>query len=316
MNLKDLQNYRKMRKYTFIVLIILLFLSACEDTIYIDIPDNGRKLVLYSTLIKGEPVEASVSQSNHVYGNDVFTYPAATVTLYIDGQKTEELNYQGDGVYLGTSIVEPNKTYKIEAVADGLETVSAENSLPTQPNIVSLIHSEDDPQGYSMTLNLVLDDNGNTTDYYYIEMFIESTFSYFDTFLGKDIVETYSSTGELYSDDPIINDNLWALDGLLFNDSHFNGKQYRLLFYSESYMYNDKYKLLVTLTETHTLRINSVSKSYYQYMYSYALFMTVDENPFAEPVQVYTNVSNGFGFVGGLSYHEFTFEKVSTDNYY
>ncbi len=307
-----------MKKHVFIATIILFFLSACEKTIYIDIPDNGRKLVIYSTLIKGEPVEVSVSQSNHVYGGDEFTYPAATVTLYIDGQKTEELSNQGNGIYLGTSIVEPNKTYKIEAIAQGLETASAENHLPTQPDVVSLINNEDNMQEYSMTLDLTLNDNASTIDYYYIEMFVELTFSYYDATLGKDVVELVTPMALLYSDDPIISDKLWALNGLLFNDKPFNGKQYRLLFYGDSYLYynDEKMKALVTATENYTIRVSSVSQSYYQYMYSLALFAEVGESPFAEPVQVYTNVTNGFGFVGGLNYQEFTFENVSTyENY-
>ena len=41
--------------------------------------------------------------------------------------------------------------------------------------------------------------------------------------------------------------------------------------------------------------LRNTSKSYYLYQQSVKLYYWVDEDPFAQPVQIYNNINNGFG---------------------
>ena len=44
---------------------------------------------------------------------------------------------------------------------------------------------------------------------------------------------------------------------------------------------------------------NNISKSYYYYRTSLELYVDAPRNPFAQPVQVFSNINNGFGIFAG-----------------
>jgi hypothetical protein len=48
-------------------------------------------------------------------------------------------------------------------------------------------------------------------------------------------------------------------------------------------------------------KITSCSSQYYRYVNSLELYNESDGNPFAEPVQLYNNISNGYGIFAGAS---------------
>lgn len=49
------------------------------------------------------------------------------------------------------------------------------------------------------------------------------------------------------------------------------------------------------------VQLSNISKEFYDYQKSLSEHNRSDDNPFAEPVQVYTNVKNGFGCVAGYN---------------
>ena len=52
--------------------------------------------------------------------------------------------------------------------------------------------------------------------------------------------------------------------------------------------------------------LHNISKSYYYYRTSLELYQSASGNPFAQPVQVYSNIENGFGVFAGsqISYFD------------
>jgi hypothetical protein len=49
------------------------------------------------------------------------------------------------------------------------------------------------------------------------------------------------------------------------------------------------------------VQLSNISKEFYDYQKSLTEHNRTDDNPFAEPIQVYTNVKNGFGCVAGYN---------------
>jgi len=47
--------------------------------------------------------------------------------------------------------------------------------------------------------------------------------------------------------------------------------------------------------------LSSVSEDYYKYNVTLAKYEQTQGDPFAQPVQVYSNIENGFGIFGGYS---------------
>ena len=90
------------------------------------------------------------------------------------------------------------------------------------------------------------------------------------------------------------------INGLVFfNDQTFNGKEYTIQYDWAAYAslddaINDEVKSSYTLV--------SLTKAYYQYLVSYNSYLQNQDNPFADPVQVYNNIFGGYGiFVGSSS---------------
>ena len=49
------------------------------------------------------------------------------------------------------------------------------------------------------------------------------------------------------------------------------------------------------------IRVDHIDPSYYFYSVSKQKYYQADGNPFAEPVQVYNNIENGFGILSAYS---------------
>jgi hypothetical protein len=92
----------------------------------------------------------------------------------------------------------------------------------------------------------------------------------------------------------------WREQGL-FNDLLFNGQNKSLEIEIPNYNetgneigYQWSYKTLSL-----RLYLHNISKSYYYYRTSLELYQSASGNPFAQPVQVYSNIENGFGVFAG-----------------
>ncbi len=80
-----------------------------------------------------------------------------------------------------------------------------------------------------------------------------------------------------------------------FTDKTLNGKTVTLPFISEFIIWNGArhYKTEVWLTNS--------SKEVFNYQKTRQLQGEVSGDPFAQPVQAFSNMSNGFGIFGGLT---------------
>jgi hypothetical protein len=96
--------------------------------------------------------------------------------------------------------------------------------------------------------------------------------------------------GELELDFLDVNRDVYLDNKLFFSDQFFNGKNFNMSF--------DIIKNSIgRMPDTVLFRVNvqQVDKSYYDYAVSYQKYFSARNNPFTEPVQVYSNVTDGFG---------------------
>ena len=57
------------------------------------------------------------------------------------------------------------------------------------------------------------------------------------------------------------------------------------------------------------IEVRSLSEEYYQYILTTTLQKSITEDPFAEPVQIFSNVENGLGVFGGYNVESFEFNR-------
>jgi hypothetical protein len=163
--------------------------------------------------------------------------------------------------------------------------------------------------------------------------------SSFSSRKGRDtfIIEELSSLLTIQSDNPIVDNPLNRYRSeLLFKDISFNGRDYELKFYMLSERpQNDRVPFLDQFTKpgflgsgtfpdtiftrqgevaylpystfkSHSLSVilRSTTQEYYRYLYTRDLQGAVNNNPFAQPVQVFSNTSNGIGIFAGFNQSE------------
>lgn len=101
-------------------------------------------------------------------------------------------------------------------------------------------------------------------------------------------------------EDPVI-DGVEAFSGTapFFKDVLFDGQAHEIeLSYAEGVVLASRERLL-------RVQVLYVSETYYKHLRSALLHEHTQENPFAEPVNIYSNVENGYGVFAGYSSQTF-----------
>ena len=296
-------------KYTIIILILSLLFISCEKNVNIKIPDEGRKLTLNSFIYEDSLIKVNLTKSKYILDN---TYAFvgienADISIFEDNNLLGKLDEVSNGNYISTFAAKQNKEYKIEVSGGNLPSVISKSIVPEKTKIESssVKHPSKNDNYYNTKFKITFQDNPNTEDYYFIELNKRTRYTYYDEELGEDITVEYFNSEYIYSDDL----NAYQLgynmsEGLLLSDEFINGKLYTFTFTTSSGYFeedltdtpDDKNSL------TYLISLHSISKELFLYYKSYSKYSDSDEMEFfAEPVQVYNNIENGFGIFAGSS---------------
>ena len=90
-------------------------------------------------------------------------------------------------------------------------------------------------------------------------------------------------------------------DALYFNDNLFNNNSKTFdISFRESTLF-DQITNLKTGEKSYRIELYNTSKEVFNYLLSVTKAASSNNNPFSEPVKVYTNITNGLGVFGGMS---------------
>lgn len=275
--------------FRFLFALTLFFIlgisSSCEK--YLDFEGEYKtpKIVINSKITPDSTFKVHISRSLNIVDNgQLSAISNATVTL-LDAYDNaiETLVYDADGFYLGANSPAANQTYKIRVSAPDYTDVSANTFIPNIVTILSVdtssyVNTDGDTL---MKLKIVFSDNGANADYYQIRL------GYGLNFSGQ----FYYNPVTLTSNDVSLGlEQNEFVDFASFTDELFNGSTKTLEI--SCYNYSSYYDFL-------QINIITASKDIYLYDKTLATFSNTNGSFFAEPVQVYTNVKNGFGIFGG-----------------
>jgi hypothetical protein len=199
------------------------------------------------------------------------------------------------------------KTYTLEVSAPGYETI---RSSVTVPSPVSMIEASMrrlpptlSPDLFERRLKVTFVDPPNEQNFYAITAAKQTHHPVWGLSRFLHGVPA-RPTDELLDDRFIFSDN--AIDNfrsdatypIFFDDQFFNGREYTVeLGWSDSEasyeMSPDGHRFAITLW--------SVSEEYYKYRLTLQKQKDQMKDPFAQPVQVYNNIENGFGAFGAYS---------------
>ncbi|MEY2830080.1 MAG: hypothetical protein RIQ33_1938 [Bacteroidota bacterium] len=291
-----------MKNHLFIILFFVTVLSACEKTLDVNLSnkDAQNKLVVNACFEADSLFQIHVSKSSGVFTADAPSILAtAEVELWQNGVMLGLMKHDSAGYYSfnNSTKILPESTYQIKASASGLPSVNAEDKIPQKPEItlVSLdtilgkieftLADKLETNYYIFYLSAI--DKNNGTIY---PINFETTSS---ALAGTEI--NIDAGGDQSNKKPLPN---------VVSDALFNNTKAVYTLYFNTRLYDYKHSHSQNLNPVYFSNINlnfgcaSISSNLAAYLKYEELYSNSQDDPFAEPVQIETNVKNGFGIVG------------------
>ena len=281
-----------------------LTLSNCTKEIEFDAQDIAPRIVVNSLFTNDSIWAAHISRSVGVLETTSYTtIDDANVNIFdANANLVTTLTHQGNGLYTSPTGLTPqaNQSYTIEASASGYESVNASNSIPSAVPIYQLdtVTSTNSDDETILEATITFQDPPNISNYYMLEVYVTGTWI---NEWEEDTIEIREPLQISCDDINVETVNRFNFGGfentylyLMLKDQNFDGENYSLTFSVINYA---ELKDMDLFGE---IRLVNTSEEYFNYLKSFNMYQRTINNPFATPVQVYSNVNNGMGiFAGG-----------------
>ena len=288
---------------SFLFTIGLLYsITSCSTDIDYNPPDIKRSIAIYSILKPDSLLSVFVTRSQNLNDEDIAYVSDATVKILDEnGMLLDSALYTGDGLYQSKFKIIENQKITINVESSGFDAVNASDYTPQKVIIKKaeyLRSFEYDPINdyeYGL-LTLVFQDNPNDKNFYEIVLLNDHQNGSFGRLTPFIISNEFVSINSNELDRP---------RSILFNDVLCNGKEIVLRIKVHSSM--APYVVVRNTTETYY----RYQKSLYTYLYTQPeqndRYFNID------PVNVFTNVTNGFGIVAGYCQDEYQSVNINEE---
>lgn len=314
-----------------------MIISACSEPIDITVEEKEKNIVLNSKITPDSLIKANLTKSIGILEPDskVEFISNADIELYEDEVFIQNLQYDTLGYYISNVYPEVGKTYKIKAKYGELKEIETETVIPEPVSISNMVYDLNisswteewydyeneffyDTTIYSfdgLTVATTFNDPAEVENYYlltfstYMPVYSYPPPLYEPIYVGEQLRSL-----DYYSDNLSWINHYWDIGivGYVISDELFSGKSYTLSvkidswqFYGDNWHY-DEYGNYVSdgsnLPQS-AIYVNllSISEGFYNYVISSNKYDEASYNPLAEPVNVYSNIENGFGLFTGYS---------------
>ena len=273
-------------KKTALYLILSTWLVSCTKPIDYTIPNPGEKLVVQCILFNDVQTVAAISSSRHsLSSRSPFLLSGAKAVLIENGSRVDSFNEAQNvlSYYHIARMPVEGASYTIKISAPNtphLAPIEAKTTMPYEANPYA---TRIDLSTH--TASFYLNDSAHTTDYYRIRVLDhprdDNGYFFATTQPEMEIFNAYPD---------IFGDGRATGESAFISDRSFNGRQKKFtvhLSVNEEDAGDQQYFLEV-------LRVN---EDFYKYEKSLAASDITGENPFQEPIQVFSNVENGYGIL-------------------
>lgn len=321
-------------KKSFIIFPFLLLITACvKDTL--NITDSGRRITINGLITSDSCFSVKISRSELLNDisvssyNTLYSIDNAKVLVYMNDNYVDSLSY----IFLGSGspfegpyifrmgnyssrnmIPMPGNKYKIVVKAPGLPDATAAVTIPnlvkieridTFRTIVPLQYP--DPYittNVQLTCNVIFTDPGNEINYYMLNIY----FVYYTSWGFKNSIIL-----NFFCDDPIPEEKFARfgtygheeLQAVAFSDKIISGKKCSFPVTIELRDLGFPFYPVPEETDTHKknvyFRLYSISEEYYKYLQTLNKYEKNYNNPLSDPVLVNSNISGGYGILGGAA---------------
>jgi hypothetical protein len=281
-----------MKKYLIFTLFVL---CGCELVVDIDDPYPGPQLTLNSLFNPDSLFVANLTMNR----SPLSVAPEYTgiengkIVIYENNNAVDTLENKGYGFYRSRDFrPQAGKKYSIKAIVENFQEVTSTSETPSKTEIiaVSISSTVTNQNEIQSTIKLKFKDDPKHTNFYEIQAF--------------DLIQYINSQREIINimqpivielDDPSLSgENFNYLDGILLKDIRYSGKEVELPIKAISFSEISPIIILKTLSE-----------DCYRYKVTRDLQQETAGNPFAQPANVYNNITRGFGIFAGYSSSEY-----------
>lgn len=279
--------------WIFVILAVLFICpTSCIKDVDLQLEEIENRLVLKCLFTENQFMKVMLGHSIPIGDEKFYPVSDASVILYQDLQPYDTLTEERPGMYFTNVVPEKGKKYHVTCNAPGFQTILSNNSeIPETCNIISAVLIDSvsvDESDIVSELKILFSDTPGQNNYYDLDI------TYVNNYVSTDL-ETYKANYiDLGKDPALINEGLlkYYPSSLIFSDALFDGNNYNLtvnLIYKE-------YDVMVIL--------RSIPPQLYNYLRTLTLYSnSVDYSLWgsAEPVNVVSNINNGFGIFSGYS---------------
>lgn len=283
-------------KRSFALGLYFVMFASCELVVDVDVPFEGREMVLNSFITPDSVFSARVSLNKFILDDAPFQLVSdATVTVQAEGTTIDTLMLQLNGFYRSDKLKpEIGKTYTVEVVHPQYGEIRGTSKIPDRvPVAVEDFNiTVDGMEDGNISFTLTFDDPDAIQNFYQVEMHVEERYTNPQTQEG---FMRYNSIYVWSDDTAIDSEEIPNHEGFFFSDVLFDGSQTKIL------VKGRYYQIYGATERKFFIYFKSVNEAYFRYKRTALLQEYVREDPFAQPVKVFNNVENGFGIVGGFS---------------
>ncbi len=298
--------------YVFLLIIFasIFFFNSCYKDIEINIEESERRIVMNAMFFNDSTVKVSLTKTvglNYSYNKILPRVENATVKLYENDVFVENLTYTENGIYVTNILVEKNKRYKIIAEVDD-KIVTGEAIIPEDNSFekIKLIQTNEYQENI---VEFTIPDVKDIENFYVIDAYFYDTLYYWnEDYTQIDSLGLYKNYANIHFDDQFsvsemdyIFFNPYINSGIIFNDHFFDGQKYVQNINVSAFKWSESPNPLQDSFYVY-FRLFSVNEDFYNYIISYGEYQYSIDNPFVEPVNVYSNIEGGIGILGGFSF--------------
>jgi hypothetical protein len=284
-----------MKNNIILLFFLALFLvNSCEQDVTLEF-NNEPKLCLNCILNPDSLITASLTLSHSLDNSGKFeAVNNAVITLYEEDNIKGTLKLKSDGKYILNQKPIAGKMYYIEAKVTGYQSIKAKTIVPEKPIIiytkdtVRIIESVNRP---IMNISVAIMDKVGNNFYWLYGTCI---------FKGRKDGGSCNAINSPYVDTfnrLIDSDSKYGFNHFLqirMTDDGFNGEELRFIIPDMAGSGNDLQSFMHFLS----------ADEHYDKHIKTTLIKRMSENddlPFYEPVQIYSNIENGYGIFGSCA---------------
>lgn len=283
---------------SFILLLIfgITFFSSCEKDVTFDFVHNP-KLVLNCILNPDSVVSASLTLSESLDSTARFEpIEGAKIVLYEGDDIFGKLTETEHGRYRLDKRPKPGETYKIEVKSKNHDPLLATTTVPKPPEVEYSKeftgHLEFDSTRATFNLNVKINDRPGPDNYWIYDTWVVKGVKYGGT--RKEINAPFLD-GFNKITDPVARYGYTLSLGIRLSDEGYDGKT--MEFVIPDYFEGTQYSY------TEAVYFLNACEHYDKHMKTIILNRMKEnsELPFFEPVQIYSNIENGYGIFGSCA---------------